>query len=428
LAVDPSKRLFERALRVMPGGVSSPVRAFGAVGGQPVFVARGAGARIWGADGKELVDWVGSWGPLILGHAHPRVVAAAIEATRRGTTFGASTESEVRLAEAVCALHPSVERIRFVSSGTEAVMSALRVARAATARPLVIKMEGCYHGHTDSLLVRAGSGGLTLGVPDSAGVPPEIAALTINVPYNDLGAIDAALAAHPNAVAAVVVEPVAGNMGVVAPKDGYLAGLRRATEAAGALLVFDEVITGFRVSLGGAQEKYGVRPDLTCFGKILGGGFPLAAYGGRADLMKLVAPEGPVYQAGTLSGNPVAVAAGLATLQVLGEGGLYERLETQGARLEEGLRAAADEARVPATVNRVGSLTTLFFTEGPVVDLASALRSDRDRFAAFHAAMLRRGIYLPPSQFEAWFLSLAHSDEDLRLTLAAARESMLQLV
>ena len=425
---DLSKRLFERAQRVIPGGVNSPVRAYRAVGGSPPFVARGQGCRIWTAEGKELIDYVGSWGPLILGHAHPRVVSALLDAVRRGTTFGAPTEGEVRIAEAICALYPSVDKVRLVSSGTEAVMSALRVARAATARPLAIKMEGCYHGHADQLLVRAGSGGLTLGVPDSAGVPEEIARLTITVPYNDLGAVAAALASNPGSVGAIIVEPVAGNMGVVAPAQGYLEGLRKLADEHGALLVFDEVITGLRLGIGGAQDRYRVRPDLTCLGKILGGGLPLAAYGGRASAMNLVAPEGPVYQAGTLSGNPLAVAAGLATLQVLGEGGIYERLEAHAARLEEGLRAAARDARVPVVVNRVGSLLTVFFTSSPVVDLASALRSDRDRFARFHQGMMRRGIYLPPSQFEAWFVSVAHGDEDIRTTVQAAVDVMPQLL
>jgi glutamate-1-semialdehyde 2,1-aminomutase len=419
-----SRSLFERAGRVIPGGVNSPVRAFKAVGGDPVFVRRARGARIEDADGNEYLDYVGSWGPMILGHAHPGVVAAVKAAVEQGTSYGAPTELEVRLAETVAAAMPSVELLRLVSSGTEAVMSALRVARAFTGREKIVKFEGCYHGHSDGLLAHGGSGLATLGIPDTPGVPAAFAALTLTLPYNDLDAVTDLMRRDGDAIACVVVEPVAGNMGVVPPAPGFLEGLRELTARHGALLLFDEVITGFRLGYGGAQQRFGVRPDLTTLGKILGGGFPLAAYGGRRDVMEQIAPLGPVYQAGTLSGNPVAVTAGLATLERLAGGDVYSRLDTAAGRLEEGLRRAATAAGIPATVNRVGSMLTAFFTEGPVRDYATAKTSDTARYAAFFRQMLDRGVYLAPSQFEAAFLSAAHTDADVEQTVRAAAESM----
>jgi glutamate-1-semialdehyde 2,1-aminomutase len=413
----------------IPGGVNSPVRAFRGVGGEPFFVARAEGARLHDVDGRAYVDFVGSWGPLILGHAPEVVVEAVAEAARRGTSYGAPTAMEVDLAEAIHGAFPSMEMVRLVSSGTEAAMSAIRLARGATGRDVIIKFDGCYHGHADSLLVKAGSGGATFSIPDSQGVPAALAALTATVPFNDLDAVAAALRQHPDAVAAVIVEPVAGNMGVVPPADGFLAGLRDLTARHGALLIFDEVITGFRVARGGAQERYGVRPDLTCLGKIIGGGLPVGAYGGRADLMRHVAPLGGVYQAGTLSGNPLAVAAGLATLRALREDpDAYPRLERLGARLEAGLRRAADKAGIPVTVNRVGSMLTGFFTDGPVRSYADARRADTARYGRFFHGMLERGVYLAPSQFEAAFVSLAHTPSDLDQVERAALESLTSLV
>ncbi len=413
-------------MELMPGGVSSPVRAFQAVGGQPVFVERAEGARIYDADGNRYLDYVCSWGPMIAGHAHPEVTRAIQDAAGRGTSYGAPTSSETTLAERIVQRVPSVELVRFVSSGTEATMSALRLARAATGRDLILKFDGCYHGHSDSLLVSAGSGVLTLGQPDSPGVPRALAALTLSVPYNDLDTVRAAFDAHPDGIAAVIVEPVAGNMGVVPPAPGFLEGLREIATERGALLIFDEVITGFRIAPGGAQELYGVRPDLTTLGKVIGGGMPVGAYGGRRDLMRLISPSGPVYQAGTLSGNPLAMAAGTATLDLLTPEA-YSELEARGARLEAGLREAADEAGVPVRVSRVGSMLTLFFSERDVRGYADARECDTERFARFHQAMLRRGIYLPPSQFESWFVSLAHSDDDLDRTISAARESLREV-
>jgi glutamate-1-semialdehyde 2,1-aminomutase len=375
---------------------------------------------VWDVDDNEYVDYVGSWGPLILGHAHPDVLAAVFEAAARGTTFGAPTEIEVRFAEAVHAAVPSMEMLRCVSSGTEATMSAIRLARGFTGRAKIVKVDGGYHGHADFLLVEAGSGAATLGIPGSAGVPPGIAQDTLVVPWNDLAAMEATIAANPGEIAAVIVEPVCGNMGVVPPAPGYLAGLRELTTGAGALLIFDEVITGFRVARGGAQALYGVTPDLTCLGKVIGGGLPAAAFGGRADVMRRLAPLGPVYQAGTLSGNPLALAAGLKTIDLLARPGTYERLDALGARLEGGLVAAARAAGVKATVNRVGSLMTTFFSDGPVVDYASAKRSDTARYGRFFRAMLTRGFYLAPSQYEAAFVSLAHTHEDIDRTIQAA--------
>jgi glutamate-1-semialdehyde 2,1-aminomutase len=420
LGIDRSAALFEAAQALLPGGVNSPVRAFRAVGGTPRFIARGKGASVWDADGNRYIDYLGSWGPLIAGHAHPGVVAAITEAAERGTSYGAPTEAEVELARLVSTAFPSIDLVRFVSSGTEAAMSALRVARAFTRRDIVLKFDGGYHGHADGLLVQAGSGPLTLGMPDSPGVPGSAAASTLSLPYNDVQAVHAAFEAHPEQIAAVIVEPVAGNMGVVPPQPGFLQHLRELTRQYGALLIFDEVITGFRVALGGAQALYNLAPDLTCLGKILGGGLPVGAYGGRREIMELVAPLGPVYQAGTLSGNPVAMAAGIATLRLLAESGVYEHLEALAARLTDGLASAARAAGVPYTANRVGSMFTGFFCDGPVTDYASAKRADTRRYAAFFHAMLDRGVYLAPSQFEAGFISLAHTADHVEATLQAA--------
>jgi glutamate-1-semialdehyde 2,1-aminomutase len=421
-----SKGLWDRACSVIPGGVNSPVRAFRGVGGEPFFVDRGAGARIWDVDGREYVDFLGSWGPLILGHAPKSVVEAITAAAARGTSYGAPTPLEVEMAEAITAAYPSVELVRLVSSGTEAAMSAIRVARGATGRPLLLKFDGCYHGHADSLLVKAGSGGATFSIPDSAGVPAPLAGLTLTAPFNDLEAVRAVFRERGTEIAAVIVEPVAGNMGVVPPAPGFLAGLRAITREHGALLIFDEVITGFRVTYGGAQELYGVRPDLTCLGKIIGGGMPVGAYGGSRAVMSHVAPLGSVYQAGTLSGNPLAVAAGLATLRVLADRSAYATLEARGAQLELGLRHAAQAAGVPLTVNRVGSMLTAFFCDGPVTDYASAKRSDTKRYARYFHAMRERGVFLAPSQFEAAFVSLAHTEADVELAARAAAEALMR--
>jgi glutamate-1-semialdehyde 2,1-aminomutase len=418
-----SEQLFERAKAVIPGGVNSPVRAFKAVGGAPLFVARAEGARLWDADGRSFVDYVGSWGPMILGHAHPAVLDAGRHAAAGGTSFGAPCALEVELAERVVRHFPSVEKVRFVSSGTEATMSALRVARGFTGRSRILKFDGCYHGHADSLLVAAGSGVATLGIPGSPGVPKGTVADTVVVPFNDVAAVEAVVAAHAKDLAAVIVEPVCGNMGTVLPRPGYLEALREITRKNGTVLIFDEVMTGFRLALGGAQQLYGVRPDMTCLGKILGGGLPAAAYGGRADIMATVAPEGPVYQAGTLSGNPLAMAAGAALVDLLAQPGTYDALERTSARLEAGLREAARAAGVTATVNRAGSMLTVFFCPGPVTDYASARTSDTGRFSRFFHAMLARGVYLPPAQFEAAFVSLAHGEEEIDLTLRAAAEA-----
>jgi glutamate-1-semialdehyde 2,1-aminomutase len=419
-----SSELFARARTLIPGGVNSPVRAFQAVGGDPLFIESASGARLRDADGREYIDYVGSWGPMILGHAHPAVVEAVGAAARRGTSYGAPCEAEVELAARVVRRMPGIEKVRFVSSGTEATMSALRLARGFTGRRKILKFAGCYHGHADALLVSAGSGVATLGIPGSPGVPEGTVADTLVAPFNDLAAVEQVAAAHGKDLAAVIVEPVVGNMGVVAPREGYLKGLRDITSRAGALLVFDEVITGFRVARGGAQELYQVMPDLTCLGKIIGGGLPVGAYGGRADIMAKVAPEGPVYQAGTLSGNPLAMAAGRATLDALEAPGLYERLDALGARLEAGLARAAQRSGVAVTLNRVGSLLTPFFCAGPVTDYESAKRSDTARFARFFHAMLDRGVYLPPAQFEALFLSLAHTEADVDRTVEAAAEAL----
>ena len=417
-------QLHDRAEQLMPGGVSSPVRAFRAVGGEPPFIVAGQGARVRDADGREYIDLICSWGPLIVGHAHPAVVAAITAQAARGTSYGMPTPGEVELAALITAALPSVEMVRFVSSGTEATMSALRLARAATGRDTVLKFAGCYHGHADALLAKAGSGVVTLGLPDSAGVPAATAAGTLTVAFNDLAAVERV--ADTTAIAAIIVEPYAGNMGCVPPRAGFLEGLRRVADRSGALLIFDEVITGFRVGPAGAQGRAGVWPDITCLGKVIGGGLPVGAYGGSRALMRLVAPLGPMYQAGTLSGNPLAMVAGIATLGLL-DAAAYARLEEIGARLEDGLVAAAQRAGVAARVQRVGSLLTLFFTDGEVRDEDDAKISDRDRFAAFHRAMLRRGVLLPPSQFECLFLSLAHDEETIDQVIAAAAASLEEI-
>jgi len=421
LELTRSTELFKKAQSLMPGGVNSPVRAFNSVGGQPVFIKRGEGARIFDEDGNSYVDYVCSWGPLIFGHAHPRIVGAIKAAAESGTTFGACTAAEVTLAQMIVDAVPSVEMVRLVSSGTEAVMSAIRLARGFTRRDKVIKFEGGYHGHSDSLLAKAGSGVATLGMPDSAGVPPNLTVDTITLPYNNSEAVRAA-ALYGKSIACILVEPVAGNMGVVPPKRGFLEALRQVATEYGVVLIFDEVITGFRVAYGGAQERFGVLPDLTTMGKIIGGGLPMGAYGGRREIMQFVAPSGPVYQAGTLSGNPLAVAAGIETLNMLKEPGVYDELEEKGAVLSAGLQDAAEAASVPVRCNRIGSMSTMFFTADEVYDYASAKTSDTSRYAAFFRGMLERGFYFAPSQFEAAFVSLAHSAEDVAGTIAAARE------
>ncbi|HZC06030.1 MAG TPA: glutamate-1-semialdehyde 2,1-aminomutase [Ktedonobacterales bacterium] len=419
-----SGELFSRARQVIPGGVNSPVRAFRAVGGQPVFIDHGAGAYLYDVDGNQYIDYVGSWGPLIFGHAHPQVVAAVTSAAQRGTSYGAPTEAETRLAELVIDAVPSIELVRFVNSGTEATMSALRVARAYTRRQKIIKFAGGYHGHADMLLVAAGSGALTLGAPDSPGVPAAATAQTLVVPYNDIAAVRAAFEQYPDDIAAVIVEPVAGNMGCVPPVAGFLEGLRDVTTRYGAVLIFDEVMTGFRVAHGGAQALYDIDPDMTCLGKIVGGGVPAAAYGGKLPIMELVSPAGPVYQAGTLSGNPLAMAAGMTQLELLKQPGVYERLDALTLALCDGIGAAAREAGVAVYQTRVGSMFTTFFTAGPVTDEATAKTSDTQAFAAFFGSLLDQGVYIAPSQFEAGFVSLAHSDDDIARTVAAARQAM----
>ena len=419
-----SEEMFERARHILVGGVNSPVRAFRAVGGTPLVIDRAEGSRLWDLDGREYVDYVCSWGALILGHAHPGVVAAIAAQARRGTSYGMTSPLEIELGELIARAVPSVERIRFVSSGTEATMSAVRAARGFTNRDLILKFEGGYHGHADSFLVEAGSGLATFGISASSGVPASLASLTLNAPYNDLALVEQLFARHAGKIAAVIVEPVAANMGVVPPNTDFLAGLRALTQRDGALLIFDEVITGFRIAYGGAQNFYGVRPDLSVFGKIIGGGLPVAAYGGRRDIMELIAPLGPVYQAGTLSGNPLAMRAGLATLPKLEAPGFYDALDKNTQRLAAGLRAALDAAGVPGEISVAGSLLTLFFTDEPVRDYAAAKKSDTNRFAAFFHAMLGRGVFLPPSQFEALFVSAAHSDADIERTIIAAHESL----
>jgi glutamate-1-semialdehyde 2,1-aminomutase len=417
---DKSEALFHRAVEKIPGGVNSPVRAFRSVGGKPLFIARGEGSHLFDVDGNEYIDYVGSWGPLLLGHRHPEILAALERALTTGTSFGAPTEQEIELADAICDAVPSVEMVRLVNSGTEATMSAIRVARGFTGRDLIVKFEGCYHGHVDSLLVKAGSGMATLGIAETRGVPKAFADTTIPLPYNSMEALQAAFSAMGDRIAAVIVEPVVGNMGCVPPQPGYLQGMRAITEKHGALLIFDEVMTGFRVAFGGAQARYGIRPDLTTLGKVIGGGLPVGAYGGRKDIMSKVAPAGPIYQAGTLSGNPLAVAAGLAMLRHLrAHPEIYDRLEKMGAKIA---------ASAPSTimVNRVGSMFTFFFTDAAVTDWESAKKCNTEKFGEFFRGMLARGIYLAPSQFEAAFLSAAHSDQDIDRTIRAAAEVLAQ--
>src|SRR5690606_14711304 len=413
----------ERARRAMPGGVNSPVRAFGAVGGVPPFIRRGRGPRIEDEDGNTYIDYVLSWGPLILGHAPEVVTAALAEAAAEGTSFGAPTRWEALLAEELCDAVPGLEMVRLVNSGTEAAMSALRLARAYTGRSRIVKFAGCYHGHADSLLVEAGSGVATLGIPGTPGVTAGAAADTISLPYNDIDAVEQAFAAYGDTIAAVIVEPVAGNMGCVPPVPGFLEALRRLTAQHGALLIFDEVITGFRLHRGGAQAVCGIVPDLTCLGKVIGGGLPLAAYGGRREIMAMVAPEGPVYQAGTLSGNPLAVRAGLAVVQALRDEGIFRRLDETAAALPAGIGEALSAAGVPHCIQRSGSMFTVFFTEGPVRSLDDARRSDAGRFARFFHALLQRGVYIPPSPYECWFVSAAHGPAEVEATLAAVRDA-----
>jgi glutamate-1-semialdehyde 2,1-aminomutase len=422
-----SQELFATALQCIPGGVNSPVRAFRAVGGQPFFVNRAKGSRVWDVDGNEYIDYVGTWGPAILGHAHPKLIQAVQTAAESGTSFGIPNPSEVTMARLICALVPSVEKVRMCNSGTEATMSAIRLARGFTKRDKIIKFDGCYHGHADSLLVKAGSGALTFGNPDSAGVPPSFTEHTIVLPYNDPAAVEEAFTANPGKIAGIIIEPVPGNAGLYLPKPGYLDFLHNITQGNGALLIFDEVMTGFRVAKGGAQERFGIKPDLSCFGKVIGGGLPVGAFGGRAEIMDCLAPLGPVYQAGTLSGNPIAMATGIAALEELAAGGVYEKLEELGAALEAGLKKAAKTANIPVEFNRCGSMFCAYFTSGPVHNLADALKSDRERFKRYFHGMLEQGIYLAPSQFEAGFLSMAHTMADIDKTVSAAKKVLASL-
>jgi glutamate-1-semialdehyde 2,1-aminomutase len=422
---EQSRALQKRAEQMIPGGVNSPVRAFGAVGGDPAFIVRGEGSHLWDADGNRYIDYVGSWGPLILGHAAPEVVEAVTAAARNGMSFGASTPAEADLAELVIAAFPHIQKVRFVNSGTEATMSAIRLARAFTKRKYIVKFEGCYHGHADALLVKAGSGVATLGIPGSAGVPEEFTQFTLALPFNDADAVERAFAKFRHQIACVIVEPIVGNMGCVPGSGGFLAALRLITQREKAVLIFDEVMTGFRVAFGGAQELYGIRPDLTTLGKIIGGGLPVGAYGGVNEMMNLVAPLGPMYQAGTLSGNPLAMAAGIATLKHLRDHQkeLYPRLDKLAGKLVEGVASAAKDAGVTLTANRVGSMFTWFFTAEPVSSWSSASKSDTKAFGRFFRMMLDRGVYLPPSQYEAAFLSNAHTEEDVERTLSAAKQA-----
>jgi glutamate-1-semialdehyde 2,1-aminomutase len=417
-----SKAFYERAIKCIPGGVNSPVRACKAVKAEPVFFERGEGCYLFDADGNEYIDYVCSWGPLILGHAHPEVVSAVCSSASKGTSFGAPTWQEVELAELIKKCIPSIEKVRLVNSGTEATMSAIRLARAYTRRKKIIKFEGCYHGHVDSLLVKAGSGLATFGIPASPGIPEELTSHTISLPFNDFDAVKNAFKKYGEEIAGVIVEPVPANMGVVYPKDGFLQFLREITREYGALLIFDEVITGFRIGLGGAQGYFGITPDLTCLGKIIGGGLPVGAYGGKAEIMELVAPEGPVYQAGTLSGNPIAVSAGLATLKELLKPGTYEKLEALSSRLEQGIKKALKDLELDYKVHRVASMLTLFFTEEEIINFDSVLKCDTEKFATFWQKMLEKGVYLPPSQFEAWFVSLAHTEDEIEDTVEAVYE------
>jgi len=420
-----SEKLFQKAKRVIPGGVNSPVRAFKSVGLSPLFISKAKGSKIWDTDHNRYIDYVCSWGPLILGHAHPQVLKAINKAAANSTSFGAATELEVEMAELICSIYPSIESVRMVNSGTEATMSAIRLARAYTNRDKIIKFAGCYHGHADSFLIKAGSGAATLGIPDSPGVTRSIAVDTLIAEFNDLNSVEELIRNNPGQIAAIIVEPIVGNMGCIPPNKGFLEGLRSICTKNDIVFTLDEVMTGFRVALGGAQHLYGIKPDLTTLGKIIGGGLPVGAYGGKKEIMQLVAPAGPVYQAGTLSGNPLAMAAGITTLKILQKNNsFYRQLEKHSANLEKGLQEVIDKHGFPLTQNRVGSMFTLFFTQEEVVDYSTAMKSDTQKFASYFGEMLKRGIYLAPSQFEAVFISTAHSDNDIEQTLTAAAESL----
>jgi len=422
-----SHRLYKKACELIPGGVNSPVRAFRAVGGNPIFIDRAKGSKIYDVDGNAYIDYVLSWGPLILGHTHPKVVNALKKAIERGTSYGAPTRLEIELAELVLKAYPSIDKVRMVNSGTEATMSAIRVARGFTGRDKIIKFEGCYHGHADGLLVKAGSGATTFGVPDSPGVPKSYAKNTITLPFNDVNALKAVIKNEWKSIACVIIEPVVGNIGCVLPKSGFLESLRKLTKDYGIVLIFDEVMTGFRVSYGGAQAYYGITPDMTCLGKVIGGGLPVGAYGGKKEIMSMVSPEGPVYQAGTLSGNPLAMTAGIETLKILSKNGIYEKLENISALLERGLRDAAKTAGLKTRFYRAGTMFCTYFTDTNVVDYETAKTSDTSKFSRFFSAMLQRGVYIAPSQFEAGFISLAHTERDIEKTVRAAYESFLEI-
>jgi len=422
-----SKELFKKAKKLIPGGVNSPVRAFKSVGGEPLFIKKASGSKIYDADGNEYIDYVGSWGPMIVGHSNPKVVSALKKAIVNGTSYGAPTESEVQLAEMVIKAFPSIEMVRMVNSGTEATMSAIRLARAYTNRNKVIKFEGCYHGHVDSLLVKAGSGAATLGLPDSPGVPPDFAKNTITIPFNDIERVKDVLEKEGEKIACIILEPVIGNIGVVPPKNGFLQGLREVTKKYGIVLIFDEVMTGFRVAYGGTQELYNIKADLTCLGKIIGGGLPVGAYGGKREIMEMVAPAGPVYQAGTLSGNPLAMTAGIETLKILSKSGIYKKLDKISEKLCKGMEDGARESGIPVYSTRVGSMFSMFFTDKEVIDYTTAKTSDINRFSKYFSLMLKGGIYLAPSQFEAGFVSLAHSDSDIDRTIEVSRKTLKKL-
>jgi glutamate-1-semialdehyde 2,1-aminomutase len=422
-----SNRLYKRACELIPGGVNSPVRAFRAVGGNPVFIDRGKGSKIYDVDGNAYIDYVLSWGPLILGHSHPKVVNALKKAAEKGTSYGAPTPLEIELAELVLKVYPSMDKVRMVNSGTEATMSAIRVARGFTGRDKIIKFEGCYHGHADGLLVKAGSGATTFGVPDSPGVPKSYAKNTITLPFNDTAALQSVIKKEWKSVACVIIEPVVGNIGCVLPKPGFLESLRKLTKKFGIVLIFDEVMTGFRVAFGGAQAYYGIRPDMTCLGKVIGGGLPVGAYGGKREIMSMVSPEGPVYQAGTLSGNPLAMTGGIETLRILSKENTYNKLETTGALLEEGLADAARKAGVKTRFYRAGTMFCTYFTNTDVIDYKTAKTSDTVRFSRFFSAIIKKGVYIAPSQFEAGFISLAHTEKDIEKTVKAAYESLVEI-